>query len=125
MVIELILPYSMAKTTIVDIIMNRRIRQEEEERRKNQRAYFHEIALLSIMHCQHDNGFSVVILLNHFSFLPYTLQRFIFRFCSFFLLKRILLFDLGAIPSPPVLQIICQLHTRLYYSSIETSFAKS
>jgi hypothetical protein len=36
-----------------------------------------------------------------------------------------LLFDLGAIPSPPVLQIICQLHTRLYYSSIETSFAKS
>jgi hypothetical protein len=38
MVLELILPYSMAKTTIVGIIMNRRIRQEEEEEKKKKSA---------------------------------------------------------------------------------------
>jgi hypothetical protein len=40
MLLELILPYSMAKTTIVGIIMNRRIRQEEEEKKKKSASIF-------------------------------------------------------------------------------------
>ncbi len=74
---------------------------------------------LTIMHCQHDNGFSlVVLLLKFFSFLPHMLQRFIFCF----ILKRILLFDVAAILNPPVLQIVCRFHLHLYYSSTASSF---
>jgi hypothetical protein len=35
MVLELILSYSIAKTTIVGVIMKRRIRQEEEKKKKS------------------------------------------------------------------------------------------
>jgi hypothetical protein len=56
---------------------------------------------LTIMHCPHINGFSLV--LANFSFLPHILQQqrhTICRFC-FFILKNILLFAAAtAIPSP-------------------------
>ena len=83
------------------------------------------LLLLSIMHCQHDNGFSLVLLLlKFFSFLPHMLQRVICLcfFSFFFIPKRVLLFAVAATPSPLALQIAYRIHRHRYYSSTAPSF---
>jgi hypothetical protein len=64
------------------------------------------------MHCQHDNGFWL-LLVNFFSFLPHMLrQRLLdieqeawYWLSLSFIPKRVLLFDVAATPNPPTLQI--------------------
>ena len=66
------------------------------------------------MHCQHVNGFLLV--LENFSFLPHILQQrpTICRFCCVFVFKSILLFAAAAIPRRQALQTTYRIHARLF-----------
>jgi hypothetical protein len=104
-----------------------RIEAKVNNSKKNKKIDEHfQKSTLTIMHCQHVKGFSLV--LANFSFLPHILQQrptTICRCCSLILFfKSILLFAAAVIPSRQAPQTTYRIHGHLYCSLIESSFAK-
>jgi hypothetical protein len=90
----------------------------------NMHVDFQESAL-TIMHCQHDSGFSLVLV--NFTVLPHRLQQrpnaICRRWCFFVVaFKNFLLFVAAAIPSHQAPQTASRIHGHPYSSLIGPSF---
>lgn len=89
-------------------------------REKRLTSIFQESALLSIMHCQHDKRFSLVVLLlvNFFSFLPHILQQLPPLICNcccfFFILENILIFAAAAMSQSSKIKVTAKNYHKYY-----------